>query len=125
MRDLLESVKTLAVVGYTDKPGRAGHYVPKYLAEHGYRILGVNPRCEGCYPTLADLPEPADLVLLFRRPEEVTHHLPEILAMHPRPRAVWMQSGIRHDEVARALEREGIRVVQDRCMMVDHRTLLG
>lgn len=125
MKKLLESVKTLAVVGYSEKPERAGHYVPKYLEAHGYRILPVNPRCESCYKTLADLPEPVDLVLLFRKPEEVPQHLPEILAMNPRPKAVWMQLGIRNGEVAEALEREGLQVVQDRCMKVEHASLLG
>lgn len=123
--ELMQSVRTIAVVGYSDKPGRAGQYVPEYLRAHGYRILGVSPQARGCARSLAELREPVDLVLLFRKSGDLPAHLPEILALDPRPRGVWMQLGIRHDEVARALEAEGIQVVQDLCMMVEHQDLLG
>lgn len=123
--ELLKTVKSIAVVGFSDKPERAGHYVPEYLEKHGYRIFGVSPKAQGACATLADLPEPVDMVLLFRKSEEIPQHLPEILAMEPRPRAVWMQLGIRNQQVAEALQREGLRVVQDACMKVEHASRRG
>lgn len=123
--ELLKTVKSIAVVGYSDKPGRAGHYVPEYLEGHGYRIFGVSPTAQGASASLAEVPEPVDMVLLFRKSEDIPQHLPEILAMRPRPRAVWMQLGIRNQEVADALEREGFRVVQDACMKVEHASRKG
>lgn len=130
LRDIFEQDRRLAVLGYSDKPDRAGHYVPEYLAAHGYTIVGVNPMLAGrtvppargpVRASLAELNEPVDLVLMFRRSADVLAHVPEILALDPLPRTVWMQSGISNEEAARQLSERGIRVVQDRCMMVDHR----
>lgn len=120
--EILEQVRRIAVLGFTDRPERAGHYVPAYLADQGYTVVGVNPRLAGCPGVVGRLEEvePApDLVLVFRKSEEVPGHLPELLGV--RPRYVWLQSGIRHDPTARALEQAGIGVVQDRCMLVEHR----
>jgi predicted CoA-binding protein len=104
--------------------------VPSYLAEHGYRVIPVNPRFAGqtlygerVRAALAELGEPVDIVDVFRRAEHLPAHLPDLLAMAPRPRLVWLQSGIRHPGFARALIAEGIEVVQDRCTMADHRRL--
>ena len=118
--EILETTKTIAVVGMSATPGKAGQYVPAYLAEHGYRLLGVSPTLPGGYASLNEIAEPVDLVLLFRRSLDVPAHAPEILAMQPRPRAVWMQSGISHPATAAQLESHGIAVVQDRCMLVEH-----
>lgn len=104
--------------------------MPAYLTEHGFTVVGVNPRLAAqnvppaVGPVLASLAEvvpPPDLVLVFRRSEELPHHEAELLSL--RPRYVWFQSGIRNDPVARRLEQDGIRVVQDRCMLVEHRNL--
>ncbi len=107
-------------------------YVPAYLAARGYRILPVNPTLAGrslfgvpVAPALADLGEPADVIDVFRRPEFLPDHAREILALPWRPAAVWFQLGIRHDGAAETLARAGILVVQDRCMMPEHRRLLG
>jgi predicted CoA-binding protein len=107
------------------------HFVPAYLAEHGYRILPVNPTIAGqrvfgvpAVARLADLTEPADVVEIFRRPQYLPGHAEEILAMPQRPAVVWFQLGIRHDGAAERLATAGIRVVQDRCMMPEHRRLL-
>ncbi|PYM94260.1 MAG: CoA-binding protein [Candidatus Rokuibacteriota bacterium] len=128
---ILREARTVAVVGAKDDPGEPAHYVPAYLHAHGYRILPVNPKLAGrrlhAAPTvarLADLPEPVDVIEVFRRPEFLPGHAAEILALPWRPRAVWFQLGIRNDSAAETLAREGIRVVQDRCMMPEHRRLL-
>ena len=128
LRTILETSPTVAVLGIHDDDSRAAYYVPEYLHEHGYRVLGVNPHLAGrvlfgepVVGTLAELREPIDLVDVFRRSEWLPEHQADLLAA--RPRVVWMQLGVRHDAVARALEAAGIEVVQDRCTMADHRRL--
>jgi predicted CoA-binding protein len=130
LRALLASTRTIAVVGIKADPEEDAHRVPAYLQRAGYRIVPVSPKLERvldepAVASLRDVREPVDLVDLFRAPRHVPAHVEEVLAMSPRPRAVWMQLGIRHDEAARRLEAAGIAVVQDRCIMVDHRRLLG
>lgn len=129
---ILREAKTVAVVGAKQDPGAPAHYVPAYLRRQGYRVLPVNPTLIGrrlfdepVVATVADLPEPADVVEVFRRPVFLPGHAVEILALPWRPAVVWFQLGIRHDGAARQLAAAGIRVVQDRCMMPDHRRLLG
>lgn len=129
-RRILESSPTIAVLGIHHEPDKAAFYVPEYLHDAGYRILGVNPRFAGqalfgqpVRATLAEFGEPVDLVDVFRRPELIPDHLDDILAMTPRPRAVWFQLGIRNDEAARILEAAGITVIQDRCTMADHQRM--
>lgn len=129
---ILREAKTLAVLGAKLGAGEPAFYVPAYLQAHGYRILAVNPTLDGrdafgaaIAPTLADLTEPVDVVEIFRRPEHLPGHAAEILALPWRPRAVWFQLGIRSDRAAEMLARAGIRVVQDRCMMPEHRRLVG
>ena len=123
---LLRQIRTIAVVGIKSGGEDDAYRVPRYMQEHGYRILPVNPRLdavlgEPCCPGLAQLPEPPDLVNLFRASTHIPGHVDEILALPERPRGVWMQLGIRHDAAARRLTDAGIAVVQDRCIMVDHR----
>ncbi|HEY4238595.1 MAG TPA: CoA-binding protein [Kofleriaceae bacterium] len=125
---ILATSPTVAVLGISASHEKPAHYVPDYLFSVGYRILGVNPALAGqtmfaqpVVATLADLTEPIDLLDVFRRAELIPAHVPEILAMNPRPRVVWFQLGIRNDEAAAALEAEGITVVQDRCTLADHR----
>jgi len=148
IRELLARARSIAVVGIkagadasarragAASQGRAeiiepdAFRVPAYLQQQGYRIVPVSPKLdrvlgEPVVPSLREIREPVDLVDLFRAPQHVPAHADEILAMSPRPRAVWLQLGIRHDEAAHRLEAAGIAVVQDRCIMVDHRRLLG
>lgn len=132
LRAILREAKTVAVLGAKSGAGEPAWYVPDYLARHGYRIRPVNPTLArrelfgvAVVPRLADLDEPADVVEVFRRAEHLPGHVAELLALSWRPRAVWFQLGIRHDEAARRLAQAGIRVVQDRCMMPEHRRLLG
>jgi uncharacterized protein len=128
IRQILSTSPTVAVLGIHDDDGRAAYYVPEYLHEHGYRILGVNPTLAGrtlfdhrVASTLAELGEPIDMVDVFRRSAWLPEHQADLIAC--KPRVVWMQLGVRHDQVARALEAAGIEVVQDRCTMADHRRL--
>lgn len=131
VRTILETHRTIAVLGASTDRFRAGFYVPDYMHQQGYRILPVNPNHAGATlwgepirSTLAELAgESIDILDVFRLPELLPRHLPEILAMQPRPKLVWFQQGIRNDVVARALLDEGIAVVQDRCLLADHRRL--
>ncbi len=127
--NLLESAHRIAVLGIKHGAEDDAHRVPAYLQAQGYRILPVNPRLENvlgetCCSTISEIPETADLVNIFRAPEHIPGHVDEILALRVRPAAVWMQLGIRHDASALRLREAGISVVQDRCIMVDHRRWL-
>ena len=122
--------KTVAVLGAKASPSEPAYYVPAYLHARGYAIQPVNPRFAGSrlherdtVATLAELTEPADVIEIFRRPEYLPAHADEILALPWRPKTVWFQLGIRNDAAAEKLARAGMRVVQDRCMMPEHRRL--
>jgi predicted CoA-binding protein len=128
---ILREARTVAVLGAKAQPSQPAHYVPAYLAREGYRVLPVNPTLTGTQilgeavvPTLADLPGPVDVIDVFRRPEYLPGHATEILALPWRPAVVWFQLGIRNDAAAERLARAGIRVVQNRCMMPEHRRLM-
>jgi predicted CoA-binding protein len=128
LRLLLESANTIAVLGIKAGEHDDAFRVPGYLQRAGYRILPVSPKLasvlgERCVPRLAELREPADLIDVFRAAAHVPGHAEEILALPWRPRAVWLQQGIRDDVSAARLEAAGIAVVQDRCIMVEHRRL--
>jgi uncharacterized protein len=128
---ILADTKRIAVLGIKTEAqaGQPAFYVPEYMAEAGYEIVPVPVYYpdvyeilgEPVYRKLAEIPEPVDMVNVFRRPRDIPPHLSDLLAA--KPRVVWMQLGISHDEVAEALARAGIKVVQDRCLMVDHRRL--
>ena len=129
---ILREGRTVAVLGAKADPSEAAHYVPAYLREHGYRIRPVNPRFAGqrlhdavTVAGLDALSEEADVIEIFRRPEYLGGHADEILALPWRPQVVWFQLGIRNDAAAEKLARAGIRVVQDRCMMPEHRRLIA
>ncbi len=129
IRELLRSTRRVAVLGIKTEAqaGQPAFYVPEYLASAGVEIVPVPvyyPDVKAIlgkpvYRRVADVPGPIDVVDVFRRPADLPAHLEDLKAK--RPRAVWMQLGIRHDAVAEALAREGILVVQDRCMMVEWR----
>lgn len=127
--EILRQTRSIAVVGMKQPGQGPAHAVPQYLESHGYEIFPVNPRIDsellGRQPfgDVDEIDVPVDLVLLFRRSEAIPGHVDEILAMKHQPRVVWMQSGIRNAAAAKQLNEAGIDVVQDRCMMVDHRRL--
>jgi uncharacterized protein len=129
---ILREARTIAVLGAKGETTQPAYYVPAYLKARGYRVLPVNPTRSGerilgepVVATLADLRQPADVVEVFRRAQFLPAHAAEIVRLGWRPSVVWFQLGIRNDAAAETLARAGIRVVQDRCMMPEHRRLLG
>lgn len=130
LREVLRCARTIAIVGIKEDETADAYRVPKYMQAQGARIIPVNPRVgailgEQAYGRLADVAIPIDLVNLFRAPENIPDHAREIMALPTRPKAVWMQLGIYHGAAAAELRAEGITVIQDRCIMVEHRRLLG
>lgn len=133
LRTLLRGVHRVAVLGIKTEGQSAqpAFYVPRYLQQAGLQLLPVPvyyPEVthilgEQVYRRLVDIPGEIDLLDVFRRPQDLAGHLDDILAK--RPRAVWLQLGIRDDDFAARLRAAGIAVVQDRCLMVEHRRLLG
>ena len=130
VRELLAATKRVAVLGIRGEQhsSRPAFYVPQYLASAGLDVIPVpvydlhvtEILGRKVYRKLADIPGEVDLVDVFRRSEDIPPHLDDILAKMPK--AVWFQSGIRNNEAAERLARAGIKVVQDRCLMVDHRS---
>jgi uncharacterized protein len=126
---IIRDAKRIAVLGIKteEQGGQPAFYVPEYLKRVGYEIIPVPvyyPEVteilgEPVYRRLADVPGPIDLIVVFRRSSDIPPHVEDIIAASPR--AVWLQSGIRNDEAARRLAEAGIKVVQDRCTMVEHR----
>ena len=132
MREVLLETKSIAVLGIkteaqSDQPA---FYVPKYMQNAGFKIIPVPVYYpdvteilgEKVHRQLQQIPDEVDMVNVFRRPQDIPAHLDDLLAK--KPKSVWMQLGISHDAVAEQLARAGIKVVQDRCLMVDHRRLV-
>lgn len=131
--EVLRDTKTIAVLGIKPEShsDQAGHYVPAHMAAAGYDVIPVPVY----YPEvteilgkpvvrkLADIGRPVDMVNVFRRPSDIPPHVDDILAA--KPKSVWFQLGIRNDEAAEQLARAGIKVVQDRCLMVEESRLRG
>jgi len=125
---LLETTKSIAVVGLSSRKSRAGYYVPAYLQENGYRIIPVNPYIttalgKTAYPDLTSILHQVDLVLIFRRSEQVLR--PTELAIEIGAKAIWMQLGIFNQEAADLAVEAGLDVVMDACMLVEHRRWRG
>ena len=129
--ELLAETRRIAVLGMKTEAQsyQPAFYVPQYMATAGFEVIPVPvyyPEAthiigQKVYRKVADVPGPIDLVNVFRRSNDIPPHVEDILAA--RPRAVWFQSGIRHDGAAEQLARAGIKVVQDRCLMVEHRRM--
>jgi len=120
-------VKTIAMVGVSANTNRPSYFVFKYLLERGYRVIPVNPGLAGqdllgqrVYASLADIPEPVDMVDVFRAAQYIPGIVEQALAMQPRPGVLWLQLGIRNDEAARVAEANGIKVVMDRCPKIEY-----
>jgi predicted CoA-binding protein len=131
IRQLLAETRTIAVLGIKTEAqfNQPAFYVPSYMRSAGFKIIPVPvyyPEAteilgEPVYRSLTDIPDDVDMVNVFRRPQDIPPHLADILAK--KPKSVWLQLGISHDAVAEELAKAGIKVVQDRCLMVDHRRL--
>ena len=131
VRRILGQPRVVAVLGAHVRRHKPAFYVPDYLFEHGFSVLPVNPvfagevqRGEVFVGRLSELETPVDVVNVFRRSSRLPEHVDEILGLDPLPRWAWFQLGVRHDEVAARLREEGIEVIQDRCMLADHRRFL-
>ena len=126
---ILHECRRIAVLGIKpeSRAGAPAFFVPEYMLRHGYEIVPVPVYYPDVveilerrvYRSLRDVPGPIDMVNVFRRPRDIPPHVPDILAA--KPRVVWFQLGITHPEAAETLARAGIQVVQDRCLMVEHR----
>ena len=127
MSRIFDETKTIAVVGMSRKPHRAGFYVPEYLQRAGYRIIPVNPNIdealgEQAYPSLEDVPGPIDLINVFRRSRYVSPLV--VPTLESDTQAFWTQLGVRDNRAAAAIVDAGILVVQDRCLMQEHMRLM-
>jgi predicted CoA-binding protein len=124
LRDILEGVRTIAVVGASPRRGRPSHGVMAYLQRHGYRVIPVNPNAAGdkingetCHAALAEVPEPIDMVDVFRRSEAAGAAVDQAIAVGAK--IVWMQLGVRDDEAAARAEAHGLKVVMNRCPAIE------
>jgi predicted CoA-binding protein len=127
IRNILNTVKTIAVVGVSPKTNRPSYFVFKYLLERGYRMIPVNPVQSGgellgqkFYARLADIPESVDMIDIFRASEHTLEIVREALALNPRPGVIWMQLGVRSDEAAKLAEDAGLKVVMNRCPKIEY-----
>lgn len=127
MRQILETARTIAVVGLSDKPDRESYKVAKYLQGHGYRIIPVNPMVdevlgEQSYASVADIPKPVDIVDVFRKPEAVPPIAQE--AIDAGAGTLWLQLDVVNQEAAEKAKAAGLQVVMDRCIKIEHGRLL-
>jgi uncharacterized protein len=127
IRGILNTVKSVAMVGVSANTSRPSYFAFKYLLERGYRMIPVNPGLAGqqllgqkVYAKLADIPEPIDMVDIFRASRYAPAIVAEALALAPRPQVVWMQFGVRCDEAADLAEQNGLKVVMNRCPKIEY-----
>ena len=127
IRGILNTVKTIAMVGVSANTSRPSYFAFKYLLERGYRMIPVNPVIAGqellgrkVYAKLTDVPEPIDMVDIFRAPRYAIEIVEEAITLTPRPQVIWMQLGIRNDEAAKLAEANGLKVVMNRCPKIEY-----
>jgi predicted CoA-binding protein len=127
IRGILNTVKSIAMVGVSPKDNRPSYFAFKYLLERGYRMFPVNPGQAGkellgrkFYARLADIPEPVDMVDIFRASQYAPGVVDEALALAPKPSVIWMQLGVRNDEAAAKAEAAGLKVIMNRCPKIEY-----
>ncbi len=127
IRGILNTVKTIAMVGVSAKENRPSYFALKYLKERGYRMIPINPGLAGqdllglkVYGKLADVPEPIDMVDVFRASSYAKGIVEEALALTPPPKVIWMQLGVVSDEAAKLAEDAGLKVVMNRCPKIEY-----
>lgn len=128
LRRILSEYRTIAVVGLSNKWHRPSYFAAKYLQEHGFKIIPVNPGQkeilgEKCYPSLLEIPEPVDVVDIFRRPQDVPPIVEQAIEIGAK--VVWMQLGVINEEAAQRAREAGLEVVMNRCMKIEHGRLFG
>jgi predicted CoA-binding protein len=129
---ILSSVGTIAMVGASANPSRPSYLVLKYLLSRGYRMIAINPGLAGTqilgapvYARLADVPEPIDMVDIFRNSEAAGPIVEEALALDPLPKVIWMQLGVRNDRAAAKAEAKGVTMIMNRCPKIEYGRLSG
>ena len=127
LKQLLHDTRTIAVVGLSEKADRPSHHVAEYLQTQGYRIIPVNPSVvsilgERSYPSLRDIPEPVDMVDVFRRSDAVPAIAQEAIAIGAK--SLWLQEGVVHEDAAAQAKAAGLHVVMDRCILKEHARLM-
>jgi uncharacterized protein len=127
VRGILNTVKTIAMVGASEKQNRPSYFAFKYLLERGYRMIPVNPGQaaktllgQKIYARLTDIPEPIDMVDIFRSSQYALPIVQEALSLRPRPQVIWMQLGVRSDEAAALAEANGIKAIMNRCPKIEY-----
>lgn len=132
IRDILRSVRTIALLGASPKPERPSNGVMNFLLSKGYRVIPVNPGQAGkdihgqpVVARLADIEEPVDMVDVFREPYALPGIVDEILAMKHRPAVLWTQLGVVHEDAAASAREAGLTVVMDRCPAIEYPRLIG
>ena len=127
LREILTSNPTIAVVGASPTRDRVSRAIMGYLIQHGYHVIPVNPVYAGqkifgktVYASLADVPEPIDIVDIFRRTDKLGEAVDEALALEQKPKVVWMQLGLRDEAAAARAEAAGITVIMNRCIKIEH-----
>ncbi len=127
-QEILRNCRTIAMVGLSSNPYRPSHFAAIYLKAEGYRIIPVNPReteilGERCYPSLRDIPEPVEVVDIFRDPAAVPGIVDE--AIEVGAKVIWMQLGVIHEDAARVARKAGMQVVMDACIKIEHARFFG
>ena len=132
VRGILEDVKTVAMVGASANTVRPSYFVLKYLLAKGYKVIPVNPGLAGkellgqrCHADLESIHEPIDMIDIFRGADAVPGIVESALALDPKPKAIWMQLGVRHDEAAASAEAAGLTVIMNRCPKIEYGRLSG
>lgn len=132
IRNILQTVKTIALVGASANDVRPSYFVMKYLIDKGYDVIPVNPGLAGqqilgqtVYASLGDIPKPVDMVDIFRNSDAAGPITDEALALSPKPRVIWMQLSVRNDEAAARAEAAGLQVVMNRCPKMEYGKLSG
>jgi predicted CoA-binding protein len=126
IQHILKTYHTIAVVGFSSSQAKAGYYVPEYMQRHGYQIIPVNPYLvsalgQTAYPTLRDIPQPVEVVQIFRQPHHVVPFVVEAIEIGAK--AIWLQLDIINEAARQLAEEAGLLFVQDSCMLVEHRHL--
>lgn len=126
--EILKNYKNIAVVGLSPNPYRPSHFVAIYMHAEGYNIIPVNPAASEimgrkCYPSLRDIPEPVDIVDVFRKPSDVPPLVDDAIAIGAK--VLWLQLGVIHEEAARRAQAAGLQVVMDKCIKIEHARFFG
>lgn len=129
IKQILVESKVIAIAGCSATPHKAAHEIPRIMQSLGYKIIPVNPNAEEilgekCYKHILDVKEKVDIVQIFRPSSEIMVIVQDILKMNPLPKTIWTQLGIIDEKAALLAEKEGVKVVMDKCLMVEHGRLL-